>query len=116
MKITIRAWDDGVFTDREVDALPAGVPGLAVHRAHEGGGMVISHIKTGMIVAAFPCEVFDCAAGLGELGDWQEMPDPAARAAAAEIIAGYDALVEQPDAPQTVIAAELERAGMTGAA
>ena len=43
MKIIIRVWDDGVFTDREVDALPAGVPGLAVHRAHEGGGMVISH-------------------------------------------------------------------------
>jgi hypothetical protein len=116
MKINIRVWADGAFTDREVDALPAGVPGLAVHRAHEGGGMVISHIKTGAALAAFPGDVFDCAEALGNLGDWQETPDAATRAAAAGIIRGYDAFVDQVPAPHAVLAAEHERIGVPGAA
>jgi len=117
MKITIRVLDDGEFADREVDALPAGVPGLAVHRAHEGGGLVISHVKTGMIIAEFPCDAFDCAEKLGRLGDWEETPGLGTFAAAAVgIIDGYDALVDQAPAPHAVVAAEYERAGMTGAA
>jgi hypothetical protein len=115
MKIKIRVLRDGAFTDQEVDALPAGVPGLAVHRAHKGGDMVISHIKTGTIVAGFPCDVFDCAAEIGEGGDWQGTPDQATVAAATEIIAGYGAFVDQAPAPPAVIAAERERTGMPGA-
>ena len=80
MKITIRWWNGSEFADREMDAVPCGVPGLAIHAAPDADGWVITHIASGCRAAWFPDAspewVLACAQELGTLGDWTASPLP----------------------------------------
>ncbi len=110
MKVKIRVWDGTDFTDREVDALPTGTPGLVIHRAVDGTGLVLSHEGTGLRAAVFPDDIFWCAEALGELGDWTANPDPDRLARAYAIIASYEAFPGPCSAPQEASEAEWARA------
>jgi hypothetical protein len=57
-----------------VDALPCGVPGLAIHARHKAPGWAITHIRSGLGVALFsasdPEAVLAAAQALAPLADW----------------------------------------------
>jgi hypothetical protein len=112
VKIKIRAWDGKEFIDREVDALPTETPGLVIHRAVEGVGLVLSHVGTGLQAAVFPDDIFWCAQALGELGDWTTNPDRDLIARAWPVIDAYKAAPVPCIAPQDASAAEWAKAGL----
>jgi hypothetical protein len=112
VKIRIRIWDGTEFADQEIDALPTETPGLVIHRAFDGVGLVLSHEGTGLKTAVFPDEIFWCAQALGELGDWTAEPDKELIARARDVISAYKAVPGNCSAPQEAIVAEWARAGM----
>jgi hypothetical protein len=112
VKITIRIWTGEQYADQEVDAVPTGTPGLVIHRAFEGTGLVLTQVSTGLKTAVFPDDIGRLARELGELGDWTAAPDKALLARAWGIVDSYNALPAAAPAPREAAAAEWARSGI----
>lgn len=114
MKIVIRQWNGREIGDMVVDAVPCGVPGLAVHAAVRASGWVVTHVPSGCRVAWFPDAspeyVLACAQALGELGDWTAgFPAPRLAGQALGVIGEFGAITGRSPVPRDILAAEIIR-------